>query len=391
MKIKILFALLILSCLLFISCNDGPSPIGSDLVSSENLIIKTFDTSIDTVSQYSKYFKKVITLGASAKILVGRYDDIEASGLMRFVFSLADSLKEDINNNNINVLEAKITLRRTYQYGDSTASMNFSVHKVNYLWSPYDFTIDSLSLLNPDPDDVSSNIEYTDSTCLFNLSTDLVTGWMKLASGDTTFKNYGLYLKPEASAGKVIGFQAYTSTTSNEPMLQVVIQKTGSYTDTISAIIVADNSLVDGNIPTIPSDEIVAQAGISVNAFLAFDFSGFPKGTVINSAKLYLTEDSVETKTGSSFSNTLTVYFAKDSSDYTFESGSGLTLYYSDGKFNGNITSYVREWVFRNNNNGIIIRPGNQFEGLEKFVLKGSNASDISVRPRIKIVYSVKN
>ena len=78
MKIKIFIVLLILSGFLFNSCNDGPSPIGSDLVSSEDLVIKTFDTSVDTVSQYSKYFKKVIALGASAKILVGKYNDIEA-------------------------------------------------------------------------------------------------------------------------------------------------------------------------------------------------------------------------------------------------------------------------------------------------------------------------
>ncbi len=390
MKIKIFIVLLILSGFLFNSCNDGPSPIGSDLVSTEDLVIKTFDTSVDTVSQYSKYFKKVIALGASAKILVGKYNDIEASGLMRFVFSLTDSLKGDINDNNINVLEAKMTLRRTYQYGDTSASMDFTVHKVNNLWSPFDFTIDSLPSLNYNTENVSSNIQFSDTTCVLNLSNDLVSDWMKLASGDTSVTNYGIYLKPEATSGKVLGFQAYTSTTTNEPILQVVIQKAGSYTDTISAIIVADNSLVNGNIPTIPSDDIVVQSGISVNAFLAFDFSPFPKGAVINSAKLYLTEDSVETKTGSSFSNTLTVYFVNDSTDYTVANGSNLALLFTDGKFSGNITSYVREWVFRNNNNGILIRPGNQFEGLEKFALKGSNASDINVRPRIKIVYSVK-
>ncbi len=376
--------------IVFISCNDGPSSIGSDLVSSENLILKNFDTSVDSVSQYSTYFRKVIPLGASAKILIGKSGDIEASSLIRFLFSFSDSLKQDILDDSINVVDAKVTLTREYQFGDSSASFNFSVHKVNSYWSPFNFTIDSLENFEYGSTDISSNPGITDTTYYFNLDTDVIKTWLKYSADNSNDPNYGMYLTPDASSGKILGFDAYTSLSTTPADLEVVIQKNGSYTDTIKAIIIADNSLVNGDLPVIPSDEIAVQSGISVNAFIAFDFSSFPKGTVINSAELIFTEDTLVSKSGSSFNNSLKVYFVKDSTDMTIESSSELTLSYSEGKFSGDISSYVREWAFRENNKGIIIRPGNQFEGLELFALKGSNAPVISVRPRIKIVYSVK-
>jgi hypothetical protein len=388
---KILFIPLIFLALLFSSCNDGPSSIGSDLVSSENLVIKTFDTSVDSVAQYTKYFKNVIPLGASAKILIGKSGDTEASGLIRFLFSFPDSLKADINDDNINVVEAKVTLTRAYQFGDSSASFNFSVHKVTSYWSPFNFTIDSLPNLEYDAADISSNLTATDTTYFFNLNSDAVSSWLKYSADNSNEPNYGMYLTPDASSGKILGFDAYTSLSTTPAELEVVIQKTGSYIDTIKGLIIADNSLVSGDLPVIPSDEIAVQSGISINAFVAFDFSSFPKGTVINSADLIFTEDTLVSKTGSSFSNSLKIYFVKDSSDMSIESASELTLNYSEGKFSGDISSYVQNWAFRENNKGIIIRPGNQFEGLELFALKGSNALDINIRPRIKIVYTVKN
>jgi len=389
LKYRVILPLLFSILLFLISCNDGPADIGADLLSSDNVVLKTFDTSIDSVAQYSKSFKQVISLGLSSKILVGKYDNVEASGLMRFVYLLPDSINNDILEDSIDVLESKITMNRVYQIGDSSSPMTFTVHKVNSYWTPFDFNIDSLSKLDYNSENLATNLTETDTTFYFNLDPTLVTNLLKFSAGDENATDFGIYLKPETSSEKVVGFQAATSTTSKQSVLEAVIQKPGSYTDTIYAIIVADNSLVDGDIPAVPSDDIVVKSGISVNSFIAFDFSSFPKGTVINSAELIFTEDTLSGTKGNSFSNTLKVYFVKDSSELTVENASEIVLTKTGDKFSHDISSYVREWAFRENNKGIIIRPGNQYEGLESFVLKGSNAPDINARPRVKIIYSV--
>lgn len=390
MNIRFILPLSFFLILLLNACNDGPSSIGADLLSSEGLVIKSFDTSTDSVTQYSRYFKKVIPLGLSSKVFVGKSDSIEASGLIKFIFSLPDSLKEDINNDSLTVVDAKVTLTRIYQFGDTTASSDFSVHKINSYWTPFDFSIDSLQKLDYDATNVSSEFDLNDTTCVFNLDQTLVKDWLRFAAGDETVTNFGIFLKPSVTSGQIIGYQANTSTASNPEKLQVVIQKAGSYTDTIQAIIVADNSLIDGEIPDVPADDLVLQSGISVNAFLAFDFSSFPKGTIINSAEFILTEDTLMSKKGKPYDNSLRVYFVSDSTKLTFENGSEIRLNHSEGKFTGDISSYVSQWAFREYNYGIIIRPGNQFEGVELFAIKGSNTPDINIRPRIKITYTVK-
>ena len=46
--------------------------------------------------------------------------------------------------------------------------------------------------------------------------------------------------------------------------------------------------------------------------------------------------------------------------------------------------------MFRTGNEGIQIRAATYDTGLELWALKGSNASDLSKRPRLKIIYTNK-
>ena len=133
--------------LLFISCSDEPSSLGVELIGSDYIIVKTYDSINDTISQNSSYFKTVIPLGSADWILVGKYQSTEASSLLKFVFGLADSVKADVLADSINVLNSWIELRNRYTYIDTLATMNFTVHKVNSYWSVVVFTIDSLLTL----------------------------------------------------------------------------------------------------------------------------------------------------------------------------------------------------------------------------------------------------
>ncbi len=179
MKFNFFFPILFLFVIaLLSSCTDEPSSLGVELIGSENISAEIFDSELDTIGQSSSYFKKVTQLGNADWVLLGRVQDqgIAASALMRFVFGLPDSLKNDLKNENINVLDSWIILRSRYVYTDSMAAMNFTVHKVNSSWSSTAFTIDSLSKLNFEPNDVSSQFTITDTLYTFHIDGSLPLG-----------------------------------------------------------------------------------------------------------------------------------------------------------------------------------------------------------------------
>ena len=388
-RISLLLLFFIIS-ISFIACEDEPSSIGIELVGSDLVVVRTFDSQFDTLDQNSSFHKKVIQLGSSTKILVGKHGNIEASSLLKFIFGLADTLKDDIIAGDLDVNEAWIELTNEYVFVDSNEVMEFTVHKVNTSWDHFAFTIDSLPKLSYEMNDISSNEEITDSNYVFNIDPAVILGWMKNAADTSLEKNHGIYLKPAANSGKVVGFQALTPTSSEAAKLTLVIEKPGSYVDTINGFIFADVSVVDGDLPVLPPENIVVQSSVSVNSIISFDLTDVPEGVIINNAELIIQRDSINTVTGSSFSNSLNAFFVEDSTTKEVIEDGSFLLSFSDNSYSGDISSYVRTWVNENRNQGVLLRSGSDIEGLELFALKGSNALNHSERPRLKIVYTVR-
>ena len=385
--ILIFFSLFFLTY--FISCEDEPSSIGVELISGDLVVVKTFDSQTDTVNQSSSYFKNVIPLGSSTWILLGKYQDIDASVLLKFVFGLSDSLETDVLDDNINVLESWIVLRDRYTYGDTLASMDFTTHKVNSLWSFTQFTIDSLSKLQYESTDIGSNLVATDTNYTFNIDESLVLSWMKNSADDAVESNYGIYLKPKDASGKISGFEALTAISSEAAKLFVVIEKTGVYTDTINGFVIGDVSLVDGTVPNLPAALLGIQASVSVNTKLTFDVSQLPEGLVVNSAELILTQDTLNSVFGTGFNNSLSASYLRYSDSLNTQ-GNAVSLAFNSNQFTGNITSFLRNWINTGENNGLLLRAGNQFNGLELFALHGSDAAELALRPRLRVTYSIK-
>ncbi len=390
MKYRLSLVLILLSVSFFLlSCEDEPSSIGIQLISGDLVSVKTFDSFVDSVAQSSSYFKNVVALGNSSYLLLGVYQDIEVSALLRFIFGLSDSLKTDVTNGNINVISSWVVLTNRYVYGDTLADMNFTAHKVNSSWSSSGFTIDSLPNLQYDMQDISSGLNITDTNYTFNLDEAVVLSWMKNAADNTIESNYGIYLKPSATSGKVIGFEALTALSSEAAELYVVIEKSGVYTDTINGFIIGDISLVDGELPNLPAGRIAVQSGVAVNSKIKFDLSALPEDIVINDAELIITKDTLLSKVGSGYSNSLKVFYLQYFDSLKTE-GSSVTLLSGNNKFSGNISTFLRNWVLTGENNGLLIQTGNQTDGLELFALYSGDSADLSLRPRLIITYSIK-
>ena len=394
MKFHYVFILLLLAVLtLFLSCNDEPSSIGIEILESDFIIVKTFDSQVDTIEQNSSFFRRVVPLGSSAWVLIGKYQTssqtLASSALLKFIFSLPDSIEEDINKDSINVLDSWIILTNSYVYGDTLATMNFTTHQVNSNWNSNTFTVDDLPSLQYDPDDASSEFSASDTLYSFHLDESLVYSWMQNSVDTSLAKNYGIYLEPTSTSNKIIGFQALTTTSSQAAKFFVVIEKPGVYVDTINGLISADVSAVAGSEPTLPSGLIAAQSSVTLNSKLNFDVGVLPVGLIINKAELILTSDSANSVHGSSYSNTLRLYFL-NSNDSIKTEGDPVTLSYKNNQFSGDITAFVRTWVSKNENFGMLIEAGNHTLGTDLFGIKGSDYSEIADRPRIIITFTVK-
>ncbi len=391
MKFNFIFSIaILLIATLIISCSDEPSSLGIELVGSENISAKIFDTSVDSASQTSSYFKKVVALGNTDWLLVGKYDEIKATALLRFVFGLPDSLKTELKDDNINVLDSWINLTTRYVYTDSMATMNFTTHEVNSSWSSSSFTIDSLFKLDYEQNDIGSQFTISDTLYTFHLDSSVPLAWMKNSADNTLESNYGIYLQPTDASTKVIGFQAFTALSSEAAKLFVVIEKPGAYVDTINGFITADISLIDRpNLPVLSAGLISTQSSVTIGSKLTFNLENVPTGIIINKAELFITPDTVASIKGSSFSNTLRISYLRYADSLNTE-GNPVFLTFNDNKYSGDISVFVRNWISRKENYGLLIESGGLTSGLELFALKGSDYSDIVERPRLKITYTIK-
>jgi len=375
----------------FLSCSDDPpTSIGIDLLDGDFLIVSTFDTQDDSVSQSSSFFKEVVPLGLSSKVLIGKRDELEATTLMDFAFFIADSLRQDFLDGNITVNQAFIELTPQYTYTDTTAAYDFTVHKINSDWSITGFTSDSLANFSYDVEDLSSNKNFTDSIYTFDLDNDFVLQWIKISIDSSLGDNKGIYFKPTLNTGKVVGFQALTVTSTDAAKLKVVIEKPGSFVDTIRAFIFGDVSAVVADLPILPAVDIGVQASTTIQSRLFFDLSEVPPDIIINKAELILTEDSLSSITGSSFNPNLAVFRITDSSDVTVDEGNGILLIKNGNIYTANITTFITSWINTEDNQGIVIRHASLTEGLELFAIRGSEHTEPSERPRLRIVFTSK-
>jgi hypothetical protein len=375
---------------LIYSCSDSPTSIGNNLLVPDYINVKILDSYQDSIGQSSSYFKTPIKLSDSPRLLVGKFENVEASSLMRFGIALPDTIKNAVLNSSLNIINAKIELTKEYEIGNTTNNLNYSVHNVTSGWTSYGFNADSIPNLMYDNADISSNKTYSDSLYTFNIDNQTIYAWFLTASDSSVHNNKGIYLKADAASTEVIGFDAFNVNLIGIPKLSVIVE-TGGIVDTLNFYSIEDVSAISGDKPEMPAGDIAVQCGLAVNGRVKFDLSALPEGAIINKAQLTLFVDSSETITGDPYTNSLTVYFAKDSAADNYDTTSAITLSRTADYFSGDIARFIQSIASGyHENNGIIIAAGVQNLGVDIFALKGSDASNTSLRPRLVIIYTGK-
>lgn len=387
----IVFLLIAFSVLLFTKCNDSPTDIGYGLLSQDDVQVLKLDSSVDSIYQSSTYFKKIISLASSSTVLLGKAENVTSHLMLKFVFATPDSLKLDIADNKINILDSWVELVKEYSFGDSNGAFDYGAYKINDDWSSLTFNSDSLAFLSYDNIDLSSSPEVNDDSIYsFHLDNTLVGQWLKNNVDTLLAPNNGILVSPKSNTQKVLGFTAYNINAINDPRLKVIIQKPGVYEDTLTGYISSDLSVVIGDKPLVGSEDIAVQSSLASEAIVSFDLSSIPIDATINSATLTFTVDSLQTKTGSSFYNALGVYMLTDSTTKTISTNYSYLLTRSGSTFTGSITGIVRAINTSGINQGLLIKTADEISGVDIFALKGSNTADITKRPKLEIVYSRK-
>ncbi|RPI72430.1 MAG: hypothetical protein EHM47_08315 [Ignavibacteriales bacterium] len=386
---KNIYFILFISIVYF-NCSDEPTSISGGIPPKNSIGLVTINSKDDSLSQRSSYnHPSDVKLSPAGRLLIGRINnEIDASILIKFQISLADSVKEDILNDSITVTSAVMEFRQVYSFGDENQDLDFTVHKALQNWS-IDITEDSTVQI--DPSDSKIDFEINDSITTVTLNNLLLQEWLDITADTSLDGNYGVHIQPAGSVtNKVLGYRAITSSFEDVPFIRVVIEKTGGvYKDTIIFSTTADLTLMKGSIPPTVNENILIRSGYFINAVLAFDLSTVPDGIVVNKAELVLTADTVETKIGSGGINSLQTYFLFDSTNTDSISSSSIRLSKFGDTYSGDVTNYVRAWL-NGNNQGMLVTPTDPYNGVEIFVIKGSDALP-SEKPLLRITYTKQN
>ncbi|MBU0472607.1 MAG: hypothetical protein KKF62_00450 [Bacteroidetes bacterium] len=393
-KLIRLFAISILLIGL-ISCNDDPTSLGSNILPNKDLINVSQINSLDSVFQQKARFynSDTLDLSSSTKIFLGKNGNVESTMLMEFLFFFPDSIKEAILGDSLIVKSVVMELEPIYTKGNASNYFNFSVHEITSDWNSLDFSVEDLSSLQYNPEDISSNhILSGDTLITIDIDKNVVTDWLKLYANETQETNYGVYFNFENATDKILGFPAISSLYDSVlTRLKIVVEVPNYYTDTLTAQVTSDAHVVKGELPTTNNHSIIIQGGIPIHSNLFIDVSKIPQYSIINKATLKLFIDESESEIGTIASDYIKVALLDDyesSKVSTFYSALNLeldSLFYS-----GEITTYVQEWI-TNGNNGMKLYLSNEVESLNKVAISGTDNSDVKLRPYLEIIYTSKN
>jgi len=149
--------------------------------------------------------------------------------------------------------------------------------------------------------------------------------------------------------------------------------------------------VVDGNLPSVGSQNIAVQFGLVVNSKLWFDVSSLPKNAIINRAKLFLKTDSVLTVKGTNLVDAIFISNIVDSTTKVIDSTLSQENLLPDGdSYTGLVTTFVQTWLSTGKNEGLLLAPNGGIDGVDLFVFRGSNASVLADRPRLEIIYTTR-
>ncbi len=382
---SIALCVLAFSLLVLPGCSDTPSSLGIGLIPEEDFL------KADTVTAYSTHERSYLTrrnLGTSNTLAVGRTGSLEAEVLMRFL-GIPDTMKGSTINS------VDLILFPNYIAGDSTGTVSFNVHQITSGWTESGFTWDSLTTLPYEATTIGSySGAVTDSdSVVVSISPQLASSWF--ANTTDTLPIYGILLKSDAppTAGTVIrGFESFEAT--RVPRLRIIATQ-NSQIDTFELTTGYDTFVLNGTAMVDPAKYLYVHPTIAYNGMLLFDVSAVPRNAVVHTAMLELTRNPEYSLYSRPAIDSIMATFIVDSMALSdlYESYPPISTR-TGNVYSLNISKMVQRWVKGFPNQGVRIKSYDEYSGsaahgtVNPFVFYNSQ-SEASLRPRLKIIYSI--
>jgi len=393
--LKIFVRLIVFVLFLFSAgCKDNITDIGGELIPTyDRFDVKKVSTDTLNVLQKSNTYQTPINLGAAPRTLLGKYRGIKSTALLRFYLNLPDSLANALRADSLIIKKTWIQLDINYYMGDPSSYFNFTVHRINQFWMPDSFNADSLKNLNFDSKILSTPTNPNDSIITVPLPESEVFEWLKQAIKDSLAINNGLLLLPDEASEHIVGFQGLSKTPQTlEPILKIIYQKPGAFTDTLNSIVTHDVNVITGTskIELLPG-RIQLQGEYALRSLLYFKLDFIPTDAIINKADLKLFVDSNRTIYGSVKTDSLIVQFASDSTEKKSDIKQGKIYLANYGSyFKGEITRFIQSWINGTDNQGLILRVSDEQRTINFISIYGSDAVEKKMRPQLTIYYTDK-
>jgi hypothetical protein len=233
------------------------------------------------------------------------------------------------------------------------------------------------------------------------LDTSMVREWFSTPTTSTTTQ-FGIVLVPSPSTQNAVsGLVEFGSgdSASYVPTLQVIAgSRTGPQRDTSYYNLGIDTFVGTDDHSAAPSSLLYVQSGVNYRSAIRFDLSTIPRGAIVNAATLYLDRDPATSRISAfvpdtalaahTILDTVNLRLIDPEDPTTF----GRRIASSATTFGFNIRRAAQSWI-RGPNYGIMIRvPGSsEYSTANLFTFYSPAASSLSVRPRLKLVYSLKS
>lgn len=369
-------------------CQSEPGDVGLSFISPNDTTgVKYLDSVTDSLTVTSSTYEKAVNTYGATFFFVGKYEQFESKSALKFVNIPADY-------DSATVLSASINLRAgDVVFQNKTGITDFTVYKILTGINLATVTIDSITSSTVGTTPLGSYSGVVPDTQFISVPIDnqTVKDWLEYAA-DTSYaqKNYGIMLQPTSASTTIRGFYSFNNQTVNLPYLSVVLTKNGE-TDTIKIIAPETVSLSDAQSANLPPERMLVQNGIAYRTSMTYDLSKLPSNVIINNAKVELHLDSKASYISESGSRTLVFGLINDTS------GFGDTLFTNAFPQDSVTYSVSVNQIFQNWNSGFLpnlglsIKGSFELQNLDRFIFYSNEVADTTLRPRLKIYYTLRN
>ena len=357
-------------------CSDQPGDVGKGLLTAQDTL--HLETRLSYATSAVAFLTRIN--GNSGRVLVGTYQDLEASTLVEFAgIPRSDSA--------VTIDSATIRLGVEYRFRDSTGEFGLVAHNMLRTWGTASFRWDSLAGAydNAIAGTYLKTIEPSDTSVTFRVDTALIRRWSRSGTGS-------LVLMPSLTAQLVLGFSNTLSTASGKrPFLK--IYRRGSADTTVVDSLRASRSIFVAN-STFPPAQPYAfvQAGVDYPALLRFDSLALPpKVSVIRASLVFAIDEGASFLNSYSRDSLIAYLTRKDVYPYDSlilgvvcspERVGGQKFYRADVK------NIVQQWISREPNHGFAVHSYAEATTLDRFALYGANAPT-GLRPKLTVDYTL--